>query len=186
MPEIDEAQLATLQNIAGFVRQGLANPKTRRKLLEAQKELYPDQAIPEIDAANPLLDELKQIREELAKDKEERQKALAEEADRRAKADLESAWSRGRAKLAEQRYSEEAIAEVEKIMHERNIFDHEAAAALYEKMNPPPEPVMTGSSRFDWFDGPKDAPNIKDLWEGNYDAFLAKAIPAARQMAREG
>lgn len=182
--EIDEVQLATLRNVAGFVEKGLANPKTRRKLLEAQKELYPGQAIPELDAADPILEEMKSVREELQKDREARAKEAAERADAEQKSKVESDWLKGRQKLVDARLPEESIGEIEKLMHERNIFDHEAAHALYERLNPPPEPVLGGSSRFEWFDGPRDAPDIKALWDQDYDGFLRQAIPAARREFR--
>ena len=35
--EVDDATYGQLQNLDAFVRRGLANPKTRRRLLEVQK-----------------------------------------------------------------------------------------------------------------------------------------------------
>ena len=52
--EIDETQLAGLQNTARIVQGLLRNPKTRTKVLEAYKEAHPDVPIPEIDANNQI------------------------------------------------------------------------------------------------------------------------------------
>lgn len=179
--EIDEAQLASYRQLAGFVQSALNNPKTRRKILEADKALNPDKAIPELDAADPLHDELKALREEMQKDRDERAKQAAEEADKKTKAEWDHQWSRGQQKLRDLRVSDEAIGEIEKLMTDRNIVDHEAGLALFEKMHPTPPPVMNGSSRFGWFDGAeKDQPDVKLLLDQNYDEFLGQAIDKAR------
>jgi hypothetical protein len=179
--EVDEAQWAQAQQVSRFVQTALNNPKTRRKILEADKALNPDKAIPELDAADPLHDELKALREEMQKDRDERK--AAEEAKKADddKAAWERQWSRGQQKLRDLRVSDEAITEIEKLMGDRNIVDHEAGLALFEKMHPAPPPVMNGSSRFGWFDGEaKDAPDVKLLLDQNYDEFLGQAIDKAR------
>lgn len=181
MIEVDEAEMARHRQIAGFVQAALNNPKTRRKILEADKALNPDKAIPELDAADPLHDELKALREEMQKDRDERKaEADAKKADD-DKASWDRQWSRGQQKLRDLRVSDEAIGEIEKLMTDRNIVDHEAGLALFEKMHPAPPPVMNGSSRFGFFDGAaKDEPDVKMLLEQNYDDFLGQAIDKAR------
>jgi hypothetical protein len=181
MIEVDEAELARYRQITGFVQTALNNPKTRRKILEADKALNPDKAIPELDAADPLHDELKSIREEIQKDRDERKaEADAKKADD-DKASWDRQWSRGQQKLRDLRVSDEAIGEIEKLMTDRNIVDHEAGLALFEKMHPAPPPVMNGSSRFGFFDGAaKDEPDVKMLLDQNYDDFLGQAIDKAR------
>jgi hypothetical protein len=47
----------------------------------------------------------------------------------------------GRAALQKGGYTDEGIAAVEKLMEEYGIPDHEAAASLHEKLQPPAEPV---------------------------------------------
>lgn len=181
MVEVDEAQLATYQQLSRFVQTALNNPKTRRKILEADKELNPDKAIPELDAADPLHNELKALREEMQKDRDERAKQAAEEAEKKTKAEWDHQWSRGQQKLRDLRVSDEAIGEIEKLMTERNIVDHEAGLALFEKQHPAPPPVMNGSSRWGFFDGSeKDQPDVKLLLDQNYDEFLGQAIDKAR------
>ena len=74
MPEVDDTTLAQYANVDAFVRRGLANPKTRRKLLEVQKTLNPDTPIPEIDESDPLRQEISELRAEMNKREEERVK----------------------------------------------------------------------------------------------------------------
>jgi len=94
-------------------------------------------------------------------------------------------WNKGKAKLRGQGYTEEGLEEVHKLMEERGIADHEAAAALYERMNPPPEPLITGGTRWDWAaPETKNAPDLKPLFEGRDDEFLGPAIANALKEAR--
>jgi hypothetical protein len=186
MIEVDEAELARYRQITGFVQTALNNPKTRRKILEADKALNPEKAIPELDAADPLHDELKALREEMQKDRDERKAAEDAKKTEDDKVIWERQWGRGQQKLRDLRVSDEAITEIEKLMGERNIVDHEAGLALFEKMHPAPPPVINGSSRFGWFDGEaKDAPDVKLLLEQNYDEFLGQAIDKARSDFRQ-
>ena len=119
MVEVDETQWATHQQIAKFVQTALSNPKTRRKILEADKTLNPDKAIPELDAADPLHDELKALREEMQKDRDERKAADDAKKAEVDKADWESRWNKGKEFLRGQRYSDELI--------ERNRAAHDRA-----------------------------------------------------------
>lgn len=181
--EIDERELATHRQVSAFVNTALTNPKTRRKLLEIDKTLNPDKAIPELDEANPLHDELKALREEMAKDREERRAAEEAKKTEDSKLEWDRHWSRGQQKLRDLRVSDEAIQQIETLMHDRNIVDHEAGLALFEKMHPPAPPVMNGTSRFNWFEGAdKDdgPPDVKMLLDQDYDGFLGQAIDKAR------
>ena len=76
--EIDDGELASYKQVATVVNGLMANPKTRRTLLQAQKELNPNLVIPELDATAPVLDELKSFRADLAADKAERDAEKAE------------------------------------------------------------------------------------------------------------
>lgn len=181
MVEVDEAELTRSRQIVGFVQAALNNPKTRRKLLEADKALNPDKAIPELDETNPVYEKLSALEAKLDADREERAKADADRKASEDKAEWDRRWGRGQQTLRDLRVSDEAIGEIEKLMHERNIVDHEAGLALFEKLHPPPPPAINGSSRFGWFDAPeKDAPDMKLLLEQNYDEFLNQAIPKAQ------
>jgi hypothetical protein len=187
--EIDENQLAGLRGLKGFVEKAMAHPEHRRTLLKVQKELYPDIAVPELDAANPVLDEVTKLREAFEADKKAREEEAAKRNDESAKSEWEKKWAEGRSFLkTKHKYNDEGIEAVEKLMIDRNIPDHEAGLALFEKMNPPPPPALTGSSRFGWFDDANNEkrPDVQRLFNKDYDGFLAEAIDSARRDFRSG
>lgn len=185
--EIDENQLAGLRGLQSFVQKAMGHPEHRRTLLKVQKELYPEIAVPEIDAANPVLDEIKKMREDFEADKKAREEADAKRAEEGAKGEWERKWLQGRASLKEKNYNDEGIEAIEKLMLDRNIPDHEAGLALFEKQNPPPPPSLSGGGRFGWFDENNEKnPDIQRLFNKDYDGFLADAIDSARKDFRQG
>ncbi len=185
MPEIDENQLAGYRQVAEFVQKGMANPKLRRQLMEIQKELYPN--LPnEVDVANPVLERVDALAKLIEDDKKERQERDAELAEENQKSTWERQWLTGRKKLTDSGVNPEGIEAVEKLMTERSIADHEAGWALFERLNPPPPPPMSGSSRFNWFEGADKQPDLQQLFNQDYDGFLGKAIDSARRDFKSG
>ena len=177
MVEVDETELKNYQAVFQAVRQGLANPKTRGKLLEVQAELTPEAAVPEVAFGRQLADfrteivgELQKFREESAKEKEERES-------RESRERLEKRWNEGRVAARGQGYTAEGLEQLEKFMEEEGIANHVHAIPAFERVNPPPKPVETGGSRWDFF-GAKETqpPDLKALLEGNDEAFLGPAI----------
>lgn len=175
--EIDETELRNYQQVFNAVRQGLANPKTREKLLEVQAELTPETASPEItlrttlsEFKSELLGEIGKIREESAKERTDR-----EESEQRTR--LTARWNESRAAAAAQGYTAEGLEKLEKFMEEHGVADHRIAIPAFEKENPPAQPLMNGGQRWDFF-GAKETqpPDIKALLSGDEDAFLGPAI----------
>jgi len=77
----------------------------------------------------------------------------AERAQEASMAKVRSKWNAGRSKLRGQGYTDEGLETVEKFMEDKGIADHEVAAAAYERLHPPVEPVRgAGGNRFDLFD----------------------------------
>jgi hypothetical protein len=186
--EVDDRELAEYQKLTGFLRAGLSNPKTRRKILEVQRALNPDAAIPELDAAAPVQDELAEVRKTLA----EMNKSLADDKAEREQAKrlaaLQRDWDKGRAKLRKQGYVDEGIAAVEAFMEEKGVADHEVGAAAFERLHPATEPVNPISgNRFDIF-GAKAAEgdaNLKALFanpddRGALNGLIAESLKAVR------
>jgi hypothetical protein len=178
--EIDETELATYRQVFTAVRQGLANPKTRTKLLEVQAELTPEATSPEITLWSSLgafkteiLGELSKLREETTKEKTDR-----EERDSRDR--LNARWSESQAVARAAGYTPEGLEKLEKFMETHGVADHRIAIPAFERENPPPQPVTTGGQRWDFF-GAKETrpPDLKALLEGDEDSFLAQAIPEA-------
>src|SRR5215469_4291161 len=113
--EVDENQLAGLRGLQDFVQKAMSHPEHRRTLLKVQKELYPDIAVPEIDAANPVLDAVKALRDDFEADRKARQEADDKKAEENAKGEWEQKWLKGRMALKEKNYNEEGIEAIEKL-----------------------------------------------------------------------
>jgi len=151
--EVDEGEWAAHRRVTDAMTKLLNNPATRRKVLEAQKILDPNMPIPELDAAEPLRNEISEVSRKF----DELQAQLAAERAEREKqerlAKLQQTWDRGAAKLRAQGYTDEGLQQVEKFMEEKGIADHEIAAAAFERLHPPSEPVKSvGANRFDLFE----------------------------------
>ena len=160
----------------------LANPKAKRKVLEAYREHDPNARIPELDAeaaaaapVNELTKTVADLRKEIADDKAEREKKIRLDA-------LNGTVEGGMAKLRREGWQDEGLAEVRKIMDEKGILDPEIAAAYYEKQHPPQTPA-TPSGVGGWNfvenvqDGEADLKKLLDS-KGNNEALADK-------MARE-
>jgi hypothetical protein len=183
--EIDETELATYRQVFTAVRQGLANPKTRAKLLEVQAELTPEATSPEITLRSSLdafkteiLGEFSKFREETVKEKTDR-----EERDSRDR--LNARWAESQNAARGEGYKGDALDALEKFMEEKGVADHRVAIPAFERLHPPAQPVTTGGQRWDFF-GAKETrpPDLKALLEGDEDAFLAQAIPEALASVR--
>lgn len=126
------------------------NPKTRMGMQRLIKEIEPDRVIPELDAAQPVLDELKALREQIAaKEKADTDKevARAKESEERETAQrLES----GRALLRSKGYQKEGIEKIEKLMVDRSLPDFDAAMALFERDQPKDNPAIPSSLNRSW------------------------------------
>lgn len=172
MPEvmIDESELENYKSLTGFIQKALANPKTRESILRAQKTLNPDASIPELDAAEPLRNELTAMREEMKTFREEtlREKQDRDQAEKMSK--MSQKWEQGRDRVRAQGYSEDGIKAVEALMENEGILNHEAGLAYFERLNPPSDPIAVGSSRFDLF-GQKEGDDdfMKSLMESGGD-----------------
>lgn len=190
--EVDETQYAALAKLPEYkavfdsVTAMMANPKARRKILEARKEFDPNAVIPELDAAAPvneavtkLTDEMAGLRKELAEEKTARS-----EAERIAK--LNTQWEKGRAKLRDAGWEDEGINKIEELMEKEGIANHEAGAAYFEKLNPPPAPVSPTNARVTIFDAPSSDEAMKMLHEGNEEGFLNQTINKTLADIRSG
>ena len=180
MPEIDDGTYSQLANLDAFVRRGLANPKTRRKLLEVQKTLNPDIAIPEIDESDPVRTRIDEL-EKKWDDKE------AERTENERLAGLTGRWNAGRAAAKKRGFTDEGLEKLEAFMQENSIGSHEAAIPYYNERNPPPTPAQSSGTRWDFF-GPQgdDGPDLKLLYEGRDDEFLDKTVRDTLSKVRSG
>lgn len=177
MPEIDDNQLQQFQNVDAFVRRGLANPKTRRKLLEIQKTLNPDTPIPEIDESDPLRQDLATLRADMAKDREEREKKDQDREEQARLAQIKTHWTAGQTLARKKGYADEGLKKLEAFMEERGIPSHEVAIPYFEQVNPPPVPAANSGSRWDFFgQQAADGPDLKMLYEGHDEQWLDQTV----------
>ena len=139
--ELDEVELQRLQKQDRTVHALMANPKAKKKIFEAYKDVVPDARIPELEMeaaakapVEALEKEFKDFREQVEKDKAERDKNDRLNA-------LNGTVESGMAKLRRAGWTDDGLTEVRKLMDERGILDPEIAAAYYEKQHPPQNPV---------------------------------------------
>ena len=178
--EVDDATWGQLANLDAFVRRGLANPRTRRKLLEVQKELNPDVAVPEIDESDPVRNELRDLKADIAREREER-------SENERLRGLTSRWNEGRSAAKKKGFTDEGLEKLEAFMEKNSIGTHEAAIPYYNELNPPPAPATNSGTRWDFF-GPQgdDGPDLKLLYEGRDDEFLDKTVRDTVSKVRSG
>ena len=186
--EIDEVELLRLRRQDQTVHALMANPKAKRKVLEAYKEHDPNAKIPELEmeeaARKPVEDLSKTVadlQKQLADDKAEREK--------QAKLDqINGSVEAGFAKLRRGGWQDEGIEAVRKLMDEKGILDPEIAAAYYEKQHPPQAPATpSGVGGWNFVDNVQDTEkDLKSLLEskGNNEALADKMAREALQEVR--
>lgn len=145
--EIDEAELQNFRNVSGTMAALLGNPKTRRQVLSAVKTIKPEASIPELDAAEPVLGEVAELRKTMSEFIAEQKKQRETEAETRAKEALTAEWNAGRKALKDEGYSDEALTKIEKFMEEEGIRKHSTAAAAYSRLFPEPK-ALDHSARY--------------------------------------
>ncbi len=169
MAEIDDAALERLTKSQALLDELLRSPKTKRKTERAIKELHPETV----------------ISDDYDSDRDAKIDALAKKFDtfldvqstREQDTELNRAFDQLRG--ADWGYSDDGIDKIKKIMVERKIPDPLAAAAYYEKMNPPPKPQQpSGFGGTSWGFGAKsDDADVKLLFEDE-DAWAEKQAHA--------
>lgn len=187
MPELDENQYAEWQRHQQVLALIDKNPEAKKLIQKAVLIGAPEMAgtEPRIRDENEqfkgeITSKLDAFLDEQRKDREDRK---ADEAKRA----MESDWLSGRRKLREQGYDDVGVEKIEEFMEKRGVADHEIAMAAYERENPPPPPIATGGSRWNFFDQ-RDAGNLglDALLKGDDEGFLAQALPIALREGRGG
>ncbi|MDE2099010.1 MAG: hypothetical protein KGL39_17280 [Patescibacteria group bacterium] len=155
--ELTEVEIQRLRRQDQTVQALMANPKAKKKIFEAYKEVNPQATIPELDieeaAAKPVKElqaQFSELQKKLDEDKAERE--------REAKlATLTGQVETGMAKLRRAGWTDDGLAEVRKLMDERGIIDPEIAAAFYEKQHPPQMPATpSGIGGWNFMEPPAD------------------------------
>jgi hypothetical protein len=183
--EIDETELANLRRLAQVADVVGKHPKARGLMQEAVALAAPDQVGPETRIRQEVNEQFTALRDELKADREARQKAADEAAETERVRRLESQWATTRGEARKQGYTDEGLTQLEAWMEKKGVADHTLAIPAFERENPPPEPVMTGGQRWNFFDKPtQEDPNYKALLEGREDDFMGQAIGSALRDVR--
>jgi hypothetical protein len=169
LTEVDEVELLRLRRLGETVGQMTKSPTAKRKLLEALKDVRPDDpSVKELERPDPV----EQRFEELAKSNAELRKQIEDDkAEREKNTKLDSIrrqQDEGFARLRQARWTDDGIAKVKAVMEEQGILNVEIAAKWIESQMPPPaDPVMPGGHG-GW--------NFADAFATETDADLKKLI----------
>lgn len=168
MIEVSEEELLADRQKVATLDAMMKNPAARRKVLEAWKTVKPDDPIPELDAQQPLLEELAAQRKDIDDRMKKFEDAREKDAEDRRKSELNTRWAQGQKMLrTEHRYTDEGIKAVEEMMEKKGIVDHEDGRLLFEAIHPPQQPVTpNGSGSWNFLDlPPDDSEDLKKLIE---------------------
>ena len=132
---LEDVSYEQRDQLAALMRELSDNPATRKEVLRLTKKIKPDLVIPELEIEETTTSAVSEARKELDDLK-------AQLAQRRAEEDLEKRRNAlirsGKAK------SEEDVEEIEKIMLEKKIADHDTAAEYWDWMKQSAAPTPTG------------------------------------------
>lgn len=180
--EIEEADLANYQHLSGVVDTLMKSPDTRQSFLHLAKKANPKLAIPEVDAAAPVLNAIGGINKKVddfinaqaAKD------AKAEE-DAAIRA-FKNTWTEQETQLRQAGWRTPGIDEVRKFAEANSIADLTIAADAYERRNPQPDPAQSASAGWGLFGDRTEADTfVADMMKssGNDETRLDQEIRAA-------
>jgi hypothetical protein len=173
MPEVSELDLQQSTKLRQTVETWLKNPKAKRKILEAQKLVDPKADIPELDEPDPI----EALRTESATKIAALEKTIADDKAARERdgrlQQLQTLKDNGIAKLRTQRYTDDGIKAIEKIMEDKGILDPLDAAAIFERDHPPQAPVQQTGGSGGWNFG--ELPSSTEAADDQYVTSLLKA-----------
>ncbi len=186
--EIDETEYAELSRVANVAKLIGGNPQAREMLQQAVALAAPDHAGPEIRIRQEVAERLggieKTIGDFISAQQTEKAERRADD-ERRA---LENRWTASRGRARQAGYTEEGLQQLEDFMEKNGVADHELAIPAFERLHPPPEPVMSGGSRWNFFDQTEadggDAILKSFMDTDNDEAFLGAMVPRALKDVR--
>ena len=119
MSSLEDLSTEQRDELALLARKLAENPKTRKQMLRLTKEVNPDMPIPELEIEDKTEEAMRKANERV----EQMEAKLRER-------DAMDELNKRRAKLKEKGLvdSDEQVEQVEKVMLEKGIADHEAAA----------------------------------------------------------
>ena len=183
MIEVDEEEFLRNEKLRKTVASWMANPASKRKLLEAHKAFDPKADIPELDQPDPIDAKLSPVLSEV----ESLKKQIAETATAREQkeklAEFGARIELGFDKLRrEENLTQTGEEAVRKLMEEEGITNPEVAWSHFQRLHPPQAPVTPGGQGgWNFLDPiPDDQVDIKNLI-----ASKGESIPLVDKMARD-
>jgi len=169
--EIDEQELLRLRRTGEVVASMYKSPSAKRKLLEALKDVQPnDPAVKELEQPDPVQDRFARLEDELAKERKARIDAEAER-EKNSKLDaIRREQDAGFDQLRREKWTDDGIAKVKSVMEEKGILDVAIAAKWVESQMPPPQDIAMPGGTGGW--------NFADALATESDADLKRLIDA--------
>lgn len=163
--EVEESDVAAAGRALALVNKLNANPKARRKLEAAIKEEFPEVETEEdvvARAAAPHIESIKALEAKLT----ETNKRLEDDIAARRLAGEERDTNAAFDMLRQAGYQDDGIEKIKAIMVDRKIADPEAAAALFDRQNPPARQEAASWEPQHWDITPKgmDEQSMKNLF----------------------
>ena len=132
---LEDMSMEARDELALLARQLSENPATRKEFLRLTKKAKPDMPIPELEIEDKTDSAIEMMRKE-------NQELRAKWQEKEAMEELRSRRSNLKSKGLVER--DEDIAEVEKIMLEKGMTNHETAAEYWQWMKQSAQPTPTG------------------------------------------
>lgn len=140
--EVDEAELLRLRRTENTLKQVIAIPAAKKQLGLALRHVAPDdpiaKAAEQVDPNEARFDELAkknaELEQQLKDDKAEREKTARLDG-------IKSEQERGFQALRDDRWTEDGIAKVKKVMEDKGILDVAIAANWIKSQMPPQNPL---------------------------------------------
>ena len=155
--EVDETEFLTNQNLRALVEKIMADPKRRAEVERLHKEVDPNAKTPTLDSMKSTEEPITALRKEMADFIKAQNEANTK---RETDAQLAALTAKRDAGFAELRtkhgYNPDGIKKIEEIMEKKGILDPLDAAVIFERDNPPPAPVQSSSSSWNFPEIPKD------------------------------
>jgi len=168
---LEDISLEQRDELAQLMRELADNPDTRKEVLRLTKKVRPNLPIPEI--------EIEDYTEKKISKAEERVMQLeAKLKERDALEDLD----KRRAKLVKRGMTDEQIEQVEKVMLEKKIHDHETAADYFDWMNQ--AAVPTSNANMGYNPNPLGKFDLGKYWKNPTQGARSEAAQALSELRK--
>ena len=166
---LEDISLEQRDELAMLMKELAENPATRKEALRLTKKVRPNLPIPEL--------EIEDYTEKKVTQAEDRVAQL--EAKLKEKESLEELQKRRDRLIKKGLASEEDIEEIEKIMLEKKISDHETAAEYFDWMKQAAQPTPTGYSP-----SPLKGFNLNEYWKNPVQGARNEAAKALQELRK--